>query len=408
VEDELVRVRGARVVCADYRALLHDFPHVFGTEARRRRPLPGCDACADAGKLCVNAINTWLLHNSAFISQQQSQPNEVNSPILIDRKEVRRAYRPPEYGRAAVVPIDEAARDGEARYLDIKGLGVAAGKLPSHQPHSSGLDYLGNALVDFFFGWLVDTVFARTCPGYHVVPVYAVVDLGFDIVGGAFGTSPAGLHVRRAHTRPFPLLPLSGSADEKLMIHAEMMLRLFGLTTSNYLTSYWPKDAKPDPEILCLGRPIPVETEAERRKAAQVIEAVRSSEAACLDVLNVQLTNEGDWDRKTLEMFDFGHLRSQRRFKAPLANPIRDGALRIGRIISADSSSYVQPHPAIAIDTDLGDRESANAYGFYLASRFRHSPRNFSQRTIETILRLARLKVMRRDMEWARRKVEIA
>lgn len=407
-QDEFVRVRGARVACANYRALLHDFPHVFGAEARRRSPLPGCDSCADAGKLCIKAVNAWLIRNSAFISRQQLQPNEVNSPVDIDPGEVRRGYRPPEYGRAAVVPIDSETRGSEARYLDLKGIGIAAGKVASHQPHSSGLDYLGNALVDFFFGWLIDTIFARTCPSYHVVPVYAVLDLGFDIVGGPFGAAPAGLHVRRAHARPFPTLPLSGSAHEKLMIHVEMMLRLFGLTTTNYLTSYRLRDGDTDPKLVRLEGPLTVETDAEKRKAATLIEAIRNSGGNSLEVLNVQSTDEGDWERKTFEIYDFGHVRSERRFTAPFANPIRDGALRIGRITSPGQPSFVQPEPGMAIDIDLCDRESANAFGFYTAAKIRHSPKNCSQRTVETILRLARLKVMRRDMEWARRKMEAA
>jgi len=407
-EEELLRVHGARVVCANYRALLHDFPHIFGAEARRRHPLPGCDTCAEAGKLCIRAVNGWLIRNSAFISRQQSLSNEVNSLIHVDPGEVRRAYRPPEYGRAAIVPIDSETRPGEARYLDLKGVGVAAGRLPSHQPHSSGLEYVGNALVDFFLGWLVDTIFARTCPGYRVVPVYAVLDLGFDILGGAFGTSPAGLQVRRAHSRPFPLMPLSGSAHEKLMIHVEMMLRLFGLTTANYLTSYRLRESEAGPELVCCGRPLAVETEAEKRKAARLIEVIRDSAGNSLDVLNVQLTNEGDWERKALEIFDFGHVRAERRFSSPLANPLRDGALRIGRITTADERSFVQPDPRIAIDADLCDREAANAFGFYTAAQFRYVPRLCTQHRVETILRLARMKVMRRDMEWARRKVEAA
>lgn len=407
LQDKLVRVRGARVVCANYRALLHDFPHVFSLEARRRKPLSGCDACAESGKLCVKAVNSWLVRNAAFISLQQLQPNEVNSTIPICAHEVRLGYRPPEYGRAAVVSVDGEVAVGQTRFLDLKGVGVAPGKTPSHKPHSSGLEYLGTALVDFFFGWLVDTIFARTCPGYHVLPVYAVLDLGFDVVGGAIGTAPAGLQVRRAHARPSPLIPLSGSAHEKLMIHVEMLLRLFGLTTSNYLTSYRLEDGH-KPQLFCSGRAVSVVSETEHEKASRIIEAVRASGAGCLDVMNVQMTDGGDWERKKLDLLDFGHMRSQRRFTAPLANPLRDGALRVGRITPVNHPSFVQPDQAISIDTDLCDRESANAYGFYTAAKFRHLPKHCSQRTVETILRLARLKVMQRGLEWARRKVENA
>jgi hypothetical protein len=402
-QDHLVRVRNAKVACANYRAILHDFPHVFGAEARRRNPLPGCDSCADADRLCTRAVNAWLIRNAAFISKQQALPNAVNSPIPVDPGTTRPAYRPPVYGRAAVVPVDTPAGAGEAGYLDLKGVGVAPDKLPSNLPHSNGLDYLGNALVDFFYGWLTDTIFARTCPGYHVVPVYAVLDLGFDILGGGYGAAPAGMHVRRAHSRPFPLLPLSGSDYEKLTFHVELLLRYFGLTTSGFASAYELSGGEADPKLHCFGRPIAIETDAERRKAAHIIDAIRASGATRLDVLNVQSTNEGDWDAKTLEIYDFGQLKAERNFTSPLANPVRDGALRIGRIIAPTQSSFVQPNPRVAVDPDLCSRESANAYGFHAATRFRHAPRQFDQRKVETWLRLARLKALGRDMDWARR-----
>jgi hypothetical protein len=404
--DEVVRVRGSRVVCANYRAIVHDFPQVFGAEARRRTPLPGCDACASRGKLCPDAINAWLVRNAAFVSKQQLLPNDVNSPIQADDT-VRLAYRPPDYGRAVVVAIDTPAEKGEAGYLDLKGVGVAPGRAPSHQPHANGLEYLGIAIADFFYGWLVDTIFAVASPGYRVLPVYAVLDLGFDIVGGRHGTAPAGLHVRRAHARPHPL-PMSGSAREKLMLHMELLLRSFGLTTTGYGTALMLSNGDTGPALTCFGRAVSVNTDAERRKAAHIMDVIRESGGNWLEVVNVQPTSEGDWDEKTLEIVDFGQMNAYRGSADPVANPIRDGALKIGRIITPSHPSFVRPNKEIALDIDLCERDSVDAYSFYAAQRFRHSPRQFDQQVIETMLRLARLKVMRRDTDWARRRAHAA
>jgi hypothetical protein len=192
------------------------------------------------------------------------------------------------------------------------------------------------------------------------------------------------------------------------MIHVEMMLRLFGLTTTNYHSSYRLQDDDTDPKLVHIDGPLTVETDAEKRKAARIIDEIRNSAGNSLEILNVQSTDEGDWERKRFEIYDFGHVRSERRFTAPFANAIRDGALRVGRITSPGQPSFVQPDPGMAIDVDLCDREAVAAFGFYTAMKIRHSPKHCSQRTVETILRLARLKVMRRDMEWARRKVEAA
>lgn len=405
-QETVVRVSTAKVVCANYDAIIHDFPQVFSAEARRRAPLPGCDDCAATGKLCREAINAWLIRNAAFISRQQLLPNPVNSSIETG-DEVRTAYRPPGYARGVVVPIDSPANEGEAGFLDLKGAGVAAGRTPSHQPYSSGLEYLGYALGDFFYGWLVDTIFARTCPGYHVVPVYAVLDLGFDIVGGWNGTAPAGLHVRRAHSRPLPeeSLPMSGSAREKLMLHAELLLRAFGMSTTGHGTSF--TLASPDSDDLIYhGRPVELRNDAERRKAALIANVIRESGSIRLEVMNVQAASGGDWEEKSLEIYDFGGFNAYRTFTSPVANLIRDGALNIGRIITPDQPSFVRPDPAVAVDPILCNRDSVNAYSFLAAQGFREGKGTFNQLGIERALRLARLVTMRRDVTWARRRLQ--
>jgi hypothetical protein len=369
--------------------------------------LAGCDTCTASNRLCRQAINAWLIRNSAFVSEQQARPNAVNSPINIGEA-TRPAYRPPGYGRAVIVPIDSPAKEGEAGFLDLKGAGVAPGRTPSHASHSSGLEYLGFALADFFYGWLIDTIFARTFPGYHVLPVYAVLDLGFDITGDWHGTAPAGLHVRRAHARPVPreCLPMSGSDREKLMLHVELLLRTFGLSTTGPGTAFELADPDGGDALVYDGAPVDPETDLERQKAARIAEAIRASGGSRLEVTNVQLTSEGDWSDKTLELLDFGGLSANRYFTHPLANLIRNGALNVGRILLPQDPAFATPDESVAVDPNLCNRHSVNAYGFYAAERFRHdSAGSFGQGRVEVIMRIARLKALRRNFDWACRRV---
>src|SRR5688572_8001306 len=79
--EDIVAVRSARVVIANYRALAHDFPEQFGPSFEHGYAPHICSACRRAGRLCLRAMDAWLLDNAAFVSLQQSVPNNVNSPI---------------------------------------------------------------------------------------------------------------------------------------------------------------------------------------------------------------------------------------------------------------------------------------------------------------------------------------
>jgi hypothetical protein len=344
-------------------------------------------------------INAWIIRNAGFISEQQLQPNSVNSPIEVDVQTSREACRPPYYGRAVVVPIDDPGDEAGAKYLDLKGVGVAPGCIPSQLPHSNGLEYLGDALADFFYGWLIDTIFARSCPGYQILPVYAVLDLGFDVYGNEYGSAPAGMHVRRSHTRPFPPLPLSGSAHEKLTLHIELLLRHFGLTSATYGTALMLSDRGDEPELRCFGNKLAIETEAEKQKAQYVMNVIRECDSKLLSMANIQTTNELDWDKKSVQIFDLGHITASRRFTSPFANKIRDAALGVGRVVRPGEPSYIQPSRKDRVDPELCDRETVNSYGFYAADKFRHAPRLFDQTRLETIMRIARLKAFGRSLD---------
>lgn len=395
----IVPVTTAKVVCANYRAIMHDFPQVFSPGARQRNPVPGsCPSCERHQRLCPEAINAWLVRNAAWISAAQVADNPVNTPISTG-SETRTGYRPPEYGRAMVVPVDIPPDGPGAGLLDLKGCGVAAGKLPSQALYANGLEYLGYALADFFYGWLLDDLFARTVPGYATVPVYAVIDLGFDVLNGWHGTGPAGLHVRRAHRRRHETegLPYSGSDQERVMLHMELLLRNFGVTTAGPGTAYHLGDADDPDQLYYNGKKLTVQTELERAKAARIVHAIRSAAAERLEVVNVQLTDAPDWANKTAQLYDFGQVNVRRRFVNPLTNPVINGVYQAGRIVEVADPSFVQPDARYGLDPDLCGRHSANAYGFFAAQGFRSMGASFGQGAVEALLRIARAKAMGRD-----------
>lgn len=398
-EERVFRLSGARVACANYHALVHDFPNIFGDAALKSNPLPGCDRCAEAGRLCRKMVNAWILRNAAFISEQQLIANAVNGPIKIDPMEQRTAYRPADYGRAAIVQIDYSGNVDGAKYLDLKGIGVAPGVEPSRRHHSNGLEHLGNALADFFYGWLVDLIFAKSCPGYQVLPVYAVIDLGFDVLSNEQGPAPAGMHVRRAHARPLPSLPMSGSAYEKLTIHIELLLRHFGLTSATYGTALTLSGQGDDIGLSCLDRRLSITSEADRQKAQLIIHMIRENGFSELSMSNIQLTREMDWNSKSAQIYDFGHFSASRIFDSPFANKVRDAALSVGRIIKPDDPLFVQPDRKARVDPELCTRDTVNSFAFYAAEKFRYAPRQFNQRRIERMMRVARVKAFGRSFD---------
>jgi hypothetical protein len=398
-EEVVFRLPKARVACANYSAIIHDFPQIFGELALQNNMLPGCDSCAAAGHLCRKMVNSWILDNAGFISEPQLLANSVNSPIEVDFHTSRAAFRPPYYGRAAIIPIDYSGDEDGGKYLDLKGIGVAPGCQPTRQDHSNGLEYLGNALADFFYGWVVDTIFAKSCPGYQVLPVYAVLDLGFDIYSDTHGPAPAGLHVRRAHTRPLPSLPLSGSAHEKLTIHIELLLRHFGLTSATYGTALTVLDGEDEAGLSVLGRKLDLNNDAEKNKARSIVNMLREGGYSELSMSNIQLADELDWDKKTAQIYDFGHFSAARKFETPVANKVRDAALGIGRIIKPDDPIYTQPDRKAGIDPELCVRDAVNAFAFFAAEKFRHTPKQFGQMRLERAMRVARAKAFGRGFD---------
>ena len=391
--EKAVHVPNARVVIANYTALCRDFPYLGSEKFLKVYSTDACSLCQRDGLLCTNAIDKWLVENAAIVSLRQTTANTVNSQIE-HAAALKYAYRPPAYGRALVVPVDYGGVAEGAGLFDLKGAGVAPNRTPSHKDHSNGLEYLGVAIADFFYGWLIDRIFARTVPGYSTVPVYAVLDLGFDITGGWHGTAPAGLHVRRAHRRTAHgyQMVLSGSENERVQLQIEMLLRTFGLTSANCGSSFEMAEADGLERLHFGGKLVKYSSDAARARGAEIERVAGGSR---LEMMNIQLMHSPTWEPRSAQMYDFGHISTRKDFLFPFASTAQDRHLEVGHVILPEDASFIRPNPRLRVDPSLFHRHSVNAMGFYLAQGFRNStvPRD----TVENAIRIGIRKALRKS-----------
>jgi hypothetical protein len=353
--ERALQVAGARAALWDAELLAHDFPFLRGEPGLR----PG----------------RFLAERAAFVSlpqARQSAVSSVNSAIATTGAETT-AYRPPDYGRAFVLPVLRNGRP--AGLLDVKGTGVAPRRRPSLAPHASGLMFLGEALREAVYARLVDRALRHAGLGARVLPVYGVVDLGFDAYLPNGHALPAGLLVRRAHRRPtcrgglkHPDSPLVG-----IELAIELALRRFGLTSAGPMTHVEIRETPaasrrrgPGLAVAWSGTPVRLRPE-ERRELAEKVGFPGGT--LRLEGTNVQLTREAETYRGRTprpQILDLGAWRARARFENPLASLVALRLLRLGEIVRPDDPRYVQPDPRLALPQGFLDDDC-----FALARRFR-------------------------------------
>ncbi len=198
-------LQNAHVILADYELIQHDFPQL---EKRSHAE-----------------IDQWLIEHAAFISLPQLSQSEVNTPILTTDASVQ-AYRPAEYGRAAVFPV-------EGGLLDAKGVGALA---PDSTGHGTGLATLGEVMREYAYEKLVHRLLEHAGAGITTVRSYAVIDAGFDEIFKDGSRDPAGIIVRQAHQRFYGNHPdrkgASSVFDGRSSWRVEKILRRYGITTA--------------------------------------------------------------------------------------------------------------------------------------------------------------------------------
>lgn len=346
VAGQLVRVATARVVLLDHALLAHDQP-----------------ALSDAALHAVDrdpvaAREAWIVDQAGLVSPTQAAQTEVNTPIATIGAP-RPAWRPPRYGRAAVLRT-EGPGSADHLLLDLKGVGRGAGHVPARAHHSSGLCSLREALREVLMEAIIAAIFARAAPDLWTVPTYAVLDLGFDVLTHRGEQLPAAVLVRRAHARDQdePVLPWRSSTGERVRLEIELLLRAYGLTSSNAGSRHHLQATADGSRIAYVdGAFEPVDP----RIRAKVEAALDGTDAATCDGINIQLARLDRQAGVRARLVDFGHYEVRRRFDRALVSMVCDAPHRWGAYLARGDSP--QPDPVLAAPLKHWAREEAAAVG---------------------------------------------
>jgi hypothetical protein len=372
-QEHLIRVNKTKVVFANYKLLQHDFPQLNDASLTTRNP----EYTTDQKE---TVIDEWLIRNASFISGPQSQQERVNSPIYYE-DEITTVYRPATYGRAVIysiaennkafhkgnVPAEEANDKG---LLDVKGAGIAAGKRPTFDSHGDGLLTLEDAFIEYLNQQLIQGIFLHAETKFETLPIYAIIDLGFEVKRPNGARSQACLLLRRAHTRPENSggLPKYGSDQQLIQLEVELLLRRYGITSSNYITSIeiWKEHEKM--RLTYGGKRVHNLTEDQWKNIKEVSHF--KDKKICFEGVNVQHTGEysNQPGAANCTLVDFGGYRVRSVHKNPILSLVSDRLMRWGGTVFPHFDKFVQPDTNIAVPIEHWGK-IGNLYGFKTAYR---------------------------------------
>ncbi len=345
VPEAVRRVRTARTVFVNHALLQHDFPELRDEVSGQAGPEGG------------EPLAVWLRENAAFVSSRQAEQSQVNTPIeMTDETSV--GFRPPAYGRALVFSLEEhSRRRGEAAggaegLLDVKGTGVGPRAGPSNKPHRNGLLALGEAFREVAFEGALNRIFQHAGSGCRTVPIYGVIDLGFDLELPGGVRVPAGLLVRRAHGRPrHPegLKPAS-SPLVRVEVEIERLLRRYGVTTAG--PSKTITLAEQDGALTVHYGPAPLRYDPGNLERIRRLTGFRGG-VARFEGINVQLTREAETDPSRTQVVDLGGFTVASRFEHPFVSLVATEILRLGEIFRPEDPRFVQPDERIRLPYEL-------------------------------------------------------
>jgi hypothetical protein len=343
----------ARVVWANYDLIQSDFP---GTDfddlplegtPRQVKVHPGSDR---------PDIDKWLLHHAAIMSETQLQYTSTSEAISAIGPS-RIGYRPPRYGRALVIQLNDTWPNRafpNGGLLDVKGCGVAPGQVPQLREHRSGLLGLATAFCELATQYIVEKIFDHArVNDVRGVGVYAILDLGFRLRLTDGASVPAGAIIRRAHQRPPGNIerPDYGGEQHRIKLAIEFLLRRFGVTSCSPTMQFqiW----REGEELHSLFRggldriPMAVLERFLGRMSLQP--------PVMFDLVNVQLVRGATLSPLSATLVDFGQYDFiEKDFVHPLACLVEDRPLRWGGFIDRASPYWVQSEPEISVDGRLG------------------------------------------------------
>jgi hypothetical protein len=337
--DEMLRLANARVLVVDYPALYADFPQLHPDSLVRQ--IPRLQSLSEHARLrAMSGIaDRWLLNAAGLISRGQLHVTDVNTEIKIKGRPFE-VFRPPRYGRACITKVrsqsleieelsDVASISGGGE-LDIKGVGVQTGRVPSRH------DY---ALQEYIVQRVLDAILANANAGVSALPIYGIIDTGFDGFTCTDRRFPAGLVVRRAHLRTAHSdLPGWGTLDQHMIFRIELLLRKYGITSSkrNRL------------RILRVRNQLAAFEWGERKKIphkflSKLVERFAIEVPFEADRVNIQMDASevgGSFGRQIL---DFGQYEARPHFDRPVLSLVHDRPLCWGGFIDTNHECFVQP-----------------------------------------------------------------
>ena len=363
--EKVWRVKDTRIVYINYKLLQHDFPQLKNEVLKTEYPHLKCLKGLMKQRAIETIIEDWLIRNTAFISSPQAKQARVNTKIPIGKENVK-AFRPPGYGRALVFSIEENDRclkrikgrnkpPYENRLIDVKGIGVAPGSKPRTTSHSNGINRLGLAILELVMQELLHRIFVHSNTRIQTLPVYGILDLGFDEKNKGKPGRPAGLIARRAHRRPKDsggLYPYA-SAGQHLQVEIESLLRKYGITSVNNVTRIRVGKEKGKLQIHYGEQQIDFFNEQELKEIERVSHYKDGMNSLHFDGINIQHTREIGLNPFRATLVDFQSYTVHENFKDPLLCLVSDRLLRWGGTIWPGYDDFILPDKLLRIPYEM-------------------------------------------------------
>lgn len=360
-KEEIIGFTGARIIYVNYKLLQHDFPQLRTAHLCDQFPKLKALRGKKQREAIQQRIEEWLIQNVSFVSTSQVMETRINSPIPITEKRVH-AWRPPRYGRALVMSMKENEKrqlfepqlsdQFENRLIDVKGVGVAPDKTPEVDAHSTGLLPLNEALIELLNQVLIQSIFKHSKSAFNTIPIYGILDTGFDILNENNGTAnPAGILVRRAHQRPGNPggLGVYGSKLQKIQVAVELLLRKYGISSSNNVTTVQVWKEEGNLRIKYGSQDIDFYNEEQLATIEEVSHYKDGMDKLIFKGINVQHTKDVVLNPPSTHLVDFGTYRVFANFPDPILSLVSDKLLRWGGTIWPDYDDFVQPDPKLCI-----------------------------------------------------------
>ncbi len=370
--ERVYRLAEARVIFADYALLQHDFPQLRAAHLERLHPDLRALKSVEKEEAIAALLDRWLLRHTAFISRSQARQEVTNTPIRTTEEHVV-AFRPLRYGRALVFSLRANAHrlppqdpdldaDMPGGLLDVKGVGVAPHKTPRNDiGHANGLQTLAWSCREYIYQRIVEKLMHREGSSYQALPIYGLLDPGFDVLFDEHPPRAASMIARRAHRRPrYPQgMPVYGAPELDVELSIERLIRKYGLTSCQFSTSIdlLPLDDGMEARYSRSPVEMTVEEEAWLRDETRY-----QDEALHIEGINLQVTRAVQHDPARAQILDFGAFNARKRFEHPTATLAADRLLRLGEIIFPDDPRYVQPAYDLCLPDELARHPGPGEY----------------------------------------------